>query len=140
MFHARQDFPGDSISPAEIPGIVTKRLEDSLIYKQIWPGMQIAVTMGSHGGATAEGQRAVLAHYHVTEETMGCPVKSSMETVYLGDSSLGHPVYMDKNAYEADCVRYSFWAALLMLPFSAIIRMFSSCLKSITSSYVFSQC
>ena len=60
--------------------------------------------MGSHGGATAEGQREVLAGYGITEERMGCPILSSMETVFLGTSALGKPVYMDKNAWESDGV------------------------------------
>ena len=64
----------------------------------------IVPAMGSHGGATAEGQRELLAGYGITEETMGCPILSSMETVFLGNSELGKPVYMDKNAYEADGV------------------------------------
>ena len=62
----------------------------------------IVPAMGSHGGATAEGQREMLAGYGITEEAMGCPILSSMETVFLGLSELGKPVYMDKNAYEAD--------------------------------------
>jgi len=64
----------------------------------------IVPAMGSHGGATAEGQRELLAGYGITEETMGCPILSSMETVLLGHSELGKPVYMDKNAYESDGV------------------------------------
>ena len=64
----------------------------------------IVPAMGSHGGATAEGQKEMLAGYGITEETMGCEIRSSMETVLLGLSELGKPVYMDKNAYEADGV------------------------------------
>jgi len=64
----------------------------------------IVPAMGSHGGATAEGQRELLAGYGITEEKMGCPILSSMETVLLGRSELGKPVYMDKNAYESDGV------------------------------------
>ncbi len=60
--------------------------------------------MGSHGGATAEGQAAVLRHYGVTEESMGCPVISSLETVSLGQSPEGIPVYLDKHAAGADHV------------------------------------
>ena len=60
--------------------------------------------MGSHGGATAEGQRELLAGYGITEEAMGCPIRSSMETVLLGRSELGKPVYMDRNAWESDGV------------------------------------
>jgi len=64
----------------------------------------IVPAMGSHGGATAEGQRELLAGYGITEEAMGCPILSSMETVLLGYSELGKPVYMDRNAYESDGV------------------------------------
>ena len=64
----------------------------------------IVPAMGSHGGATAEGQRELLAGYGITEERMGCPILSSMETVLLGHSELGKPVYMDKNAWESDGV------------------------------------
>ena len=64
----------------------------------------IVPAMGSHGGATAEGQKGLLAGYGITEEKMGCPILSSMETVLLGHSELGKPVYMDKNAYESDGV------------------------------------
>lgn len=64
----------------------------------------IVPAMGSHGGATAEGQLGLLAGYGITPEAMGCEIRSSMETVFLGLSELGKPVYMDKNAYEADGV------------------------------------
>ena len=64
----------------------------------------IVPAMGSHGGATAEGQTELLAGYGITPDAMGCEILSSMETVLLGYSDLGKPVYMDKNAYEADGV------------------------------------
>lgn len=64
----------------------------------------IVPAMGSHGGATAEGQKEMLAGFGITEEAMGCEIRSSMETVLLGMSELGKPVYMDKNAYESDGV------------------------------------
>ena len=60
--------------------------------------------MGSHGGATAEGQLDELKSYQVTEETMGCPIRATMETVYLGDTVEGSPVFQDKYAHEADGV------------------------------------
>lgn len=61
--------------------------------------------MGSHGGATAEGQLELLAHYGVTEETLGCPIRASMETVQLGEVEDGVPVWFDRIAYEqADAV------------------------------------
>lgn len=64
----------------------------------------IVPAMGSHGGATAEGQRELIAHYGITEETMGCPILSSMETVQLGMVEGDVPVWIDKNAFEADAV------------------------------------
>jgi len=62
----------------------------------------IVPAMGSHGGATAEGQVEVLKHYNITEKTTGTPIRSSMETVEMGRSRDGIPVYIDKNAHEAD--------------------------------------
>lgn len=64
----------------------------------------IIPAMGSHGGGTAEGQRNILAEYGVTDETMGVPVLSSLETVLLGETPQGLPAYMDKNAFESDGV------------------------------------
>ncbi|NLC51544.1 MAG: DUF2088 domain-containing protein [Firmicutes bacterium] len=64
----------------------------------------IVPAMGSHGGATAEGQAAVLAEYGITEEKIGVPIRSSMEVVKLGEVG-GVPVYFDKIAYEeADAI------------------------------------
>ena len=60
--------------------------------------------MGSHGGATAEGQREMLLSLGYTEEAVKAPIISSMETVKIGETELGTPVYVDKNAYEADGV------------------------------------
>ena len=64
----------------------------------------IVPAMGIHGGATAEGQRELIAHYGITEATMGCPILSSMETVLLGNVRADVPVYFDRNAFEADAV------------------------------------
>jgi len=60
--------------------------------------------MGSHGGATAAGQREVLAEYGITEESMGCPILSDMDPVCLGVTPSGVPAFMDRNAYQADAV------------------------------------
>lgn len=60
--------------------------------------------MGSHGAATAEGQADVLAHYGIIEETVGCPVVSSLEVVSLGHTPDGIETFMDRNAFEADGV------------------------------------
>lgn len=59
-------------------------------------------TMGSHGGANAEGQREVVEGYGITEEDMGAPILSSMDVVQLGVTEQGIPVYIDKHASEAD--------------------------------------
>jgi len=59
--------------------------------------------MGSHGGATPEGQREVLASYGITESFVGCPIHSQMDVVELGKVD-GMPVYMDKLAAAADGV------------------------------------
>ncbi|MFI5339861.1 MAG: lactate racemase domain-containing protein [Candidatus Methylomirabilales bacterium] len=61
----------------------------------------IVPTMGSHGEATAEGQRKILEHYGITESAMGCPITSSMEVVRIGEVK-GTPVFCDKNAWGAD--------------------------------------
>ncbi|MHB1556320.1 MAG: nickel pincer cofactor-dependent isomerase, group 22 [Isosphaeraceae bacterium] len=62
----------------------------------------IVAAMGSHGGATPDGQRELLAGYGVTAEAMGVPVKTDMDTVELGTNPVGLPIYFDKNAYGAD--------------------------------------
>jgi hypothetical protein len=69
-------------------------------------GMQpfLFPAMGSHGAATAEGQKEVLAHYGITEQTMGCPIVSQLEVVSLGETPEGIKTFMDRTAYEADGV------------------------------------
>ena len=64
----------------------------------------VVPAMGGHGGATAEGQRSVLEHYGITEETVGAPVKATMEVVELGKTASGLPVFLDRYAAEADHV------------------------------------
>lgn len=62
----------------------------------------IIPTMGSHGGATPEGQREVLAHLGVTEARVGAPVVSQMETVEVGRTPDNIPVRLDAEALAAD--------------------------------------
>lgn len=62
----------------------------------------IVPSMGSHGGATAEGQTDVLRHLGITEETVGAEIRSTMEVVKLGELQNGLPVYIDQYASEAD--------------------------------------
>jgi hypothetical protein len=60
--------------------------------------------MGSHGGATAEGQLEVLATYGITEERLGVPIRATMDVVELGRTPRGMPVLVDKIAAAADWV------------------------------------
>ena len=61
----------------------------------------IIPAMGSHGGATAEGQLEMLAGYNITESNIGVPILSSMEVVQYGELD-GIPLYCDKYAMESD--------------------------------------
>ncbi len=60
--------------------------------------------MGSHGGATPEGQKSVLKHYGITETSMGVPILASMEVVSLGETSRGIPVFIDRFAHESEAI------------------------------------
>lgn len=98
--------PGDEIALAvgsrgidalpEITGTTVQFLKDLGAKPFIVP------SMGSHGGATGPGQKAVLEHLGVTEDSMSCEIRSSMEVVKLGELDNGLPIYMDKYASEAD--------------------------------------
>ncbi len=73
-----------------------------------WKGRNVAPflvpVMGSHGAATAAGQADVLAHYGITEASMGAPVESSLEVVRIGTTPEGIDVSMDRRAFESDGV------------------------------------
>jgi hypothetical protein len=84
---------------AEIP-LIARTVVEELKTRGALPF--IVPAMGSHGGATAEGQKLVLANLGITEETVGCPIISSMEVVQCGMLDIGLPVLMDKQAFEAD--------------------------------------
>ncbi|HSB06012.1 MAG TPA: lactate racemase domain-containing protein [Thermodesulfobacteriota bacterium] len=58
--------------------------------------------MGSHGGATAEGQVGLLSHYGISEISMRAPIFSSMEVMEIGKTEDGVPVYIDRHASQAD--------------------------------------
>jgi hypothetical protein len=64
----------------------------------------IVAAMGSHGGATPQGQRELLASYRISEEELGVPVVTDMEAQVIGTNSWGEPVWWDKNALAADGV------------------------------------
>ena len=80
--------------------IILKSIVDFVKQRQAYPF--IVPAMGSHGGATAEGQLEILKNYGITPETMDCPIYSSMETVKIGVNEEGKDVYIDKYAAEAD--------------------------------------
>jgi hypothetical protein len=69
-----------------------------------WQGASpfIVPAMGSHGGATAEGQLAIASGYGVTEEYCGCRIISCMDTVEIGKTPDGIDVYIDAHAAKAD--------------------------------------
>lgn len=86
---------------ADIPRIVAAAI---LHLKQRGFVPFIVPAMGSHGGATAEGQAAMLAHLGVTEASVGAPIRATMETVEYGATLHGIPCCFDKNAAGADAV------------------------------------
>ena len=119
MFRTRQIFPDDKLEVEKIPQIIHDLLSEPKFKDRVKPGMRIAITagsrgisnvaltfivpaMGSHGGATAEGQKEILTGYGITEEYCGCPIISSMEVKCIGKNAEGVDVYIDKNAAEAD--------------------------------------
>jgi hypothetical protein len=64
----------------------------------------IVPAMGSHGGATDEGQKQLLADLGISEASMGCPVVSSVQVEEIGRTPSGHPVFFSKDALQADGV------------------------------------
>jgi len=86
---------------AQIDGIIRSLVE---ILKEMEAEPFIVPAMGSHGGATPEGQVEILESLGITEELCGAPIRSSMEVVELGETGRGVPVYMDRIASEADGV------------------------------------
>lgn len=82
--------------------IIAKTTADAL--KKLGAKPFIMPAMGSHGGAKAEGQKSVLEHYGISEETMGVPIKATMEVVKIGEIDDGVPVLIGRDAYEADKV------------------------------------
>jgi hypothetical protein len=62
----------------------------------------IIPAMGSHGGATAEGQASVVADYGITEQLVGAPIKASMDTEFLGVTDDGLDVNFSAEALSAD--------------------------------------
>jgi hypothetical protein len=87
--------------------VITKSIADFVKSKGAFPF--IVPAMGSHGGATAEGQKALIAGYGVTEEFCGCPVLSSMETVVIGktEAEEGEASSAKQSGYEVRIDKYA---------------------------------
>lgn len=79
---------------------MTKELVDAIRSRGADPF--IVPGMGSHGGATADGQQRVLEHLGISEDSMGVPIRSSMEVIEVDRLENGLPVYADALAAKAD--------------------------------------
>ena len=62
----------------------------------------VVPAMGSHGGATAEGQTAMWETLGMTEAAIDCEIRATMETVEVARTADGMPLYLDRNAAGAD--------------------------------------
>ncbi len=82
--------------------VVIKAIVDH--FKRLEARPFIVPAMGSHGGGTVEGQRAIIEGYGITEDYCGCEIRASMETVTVCEASEGFPVHFDKHAAGADHV------------------------------------
>ncbi len=80
--------------------LITKTIVDFVKDRQAYPF--VVAAMGSHGGASSEGQREILENFGITEETMGCPIKTSMEVIKIGTNEEGMDVKISRDAFEAD--------------------------------------
>ncbi len=77
--------------------------ETAQYVKELGADPFIIPAMGSHGGATAEGQMEILSSLGITEEFCGCPIRASMDTVLLGNTAEDNlPVYIDAYANQAE--------------------------------------
>ena len=81
---------------------IVKTVVETLLAAGVRPF--IVPAMGSHGGGTSEGQEEILQSYGISEETMGVPIHSSMETEIIGATKDGIEVHFSKAAMEADYV------------------------------------
>ena len=100
--------PGESVAIsvgsrgiANIALIIKSLVEE---FKSLGLEPFLVPAMGSHGGGVAEAQQAIIEGYGVTEEYTGAPIKASMETVQIGETEDGVPVFFDQYAFAADHV------------------------------------
>ncbi len=80
--------------------LIVRAVVDALLARGTHP--YIVPAMGSHGGATAEGQIGVLERLGVTEESAGAPIVASMEVVEIGRVPGGPSIYQGIDAHSAD--------------------------------------
>lgn len=81
-------------------GAVVQTVVETLLAQGARPFLVPA--MGSHGGGTAEGQRAVLEGYGLGADVLKAPIISDMGTVQIGETDAGMPVFFDRQAAQAD--------------------------------------
>lgn len=98
----RQDDVAILVGSRGIAALVTVVTETVKAVKLAGGTPFVVPSMGSHGGATAEGQIEVLEALGVTEERIGCPIRSTMDTVEIGSTPSGLPVRLDRYAASAD--------------------------------------
>src|SRR5260221_6018950 len=98
--------PGGSIAVgvgsrgiANLPIIVEAVLE---VLKRAGANPWIIPAMGSHGGATPEGQLELLSSYGITESTMKVPIRASLEVRQIGATAEGIPVFCSTEALKAE--------------------------------------
>ncbi|THB70420.1 MAG: DUF2088 domain-containing protein [Desulfovibrio sp.] len=84
---------------AQIPSILAVIVAEM---KKLRAEPCIFPAMGSHGGATAQGQTELLASLGITEESVGAPIEASMDTIQLGETNEGIPVHVSQCAAQAD--------------------------------------
>lgn len=98
--------PGDKIAvTVGSRGIANLALMVSAICEEIRAKGCVPIiipAMGSHGGATPEGQTLVLTDYGVTPESVGAQIDSRMEVKQVGVSPMGMKVYVAQSALECD--------------------------------------
>lgn len=80
--------------------LVVREVSDYLKARGAMPF--VVPAMGSHGGATADGQAEILKSYGISESTIGAPVRSSMDAVEVASAGLPIRVYMDRHVHDAD--------------------------------------
>jgi hypothetical protein len=104
----RQVRPGASVAitagsrgVANLPAILRAMVEH---FRNLGAQPFLVPAMGSHGGGTADGQRRLLEGYGLTESAVGCPIRSSMDTVVVCRTAEGFPVHFDRLAFAADHV------------------------------------